>query len=314
VKWIKKGLIFDPKNNQTSWIRNYASVPVCDLISDELLRIYFSTRDEQGRSILTYLETSPANPNNIITIMKSPILQLGEMGTFDDNGIMPSCVVDNNGLKYLYYIGWNPQKTVSYRLSIGLAISKDGGLTFKKYSTGPILDRDIDEPYFNTAPFVLKEGGLWKMWYVSCTKWEIINDWPEPFYHIKYAESQDGINWFRKNIVCLDYDDFSDGFAKPFVFKEKDIYKMFYSFRSAKSYRTDLKKSYRLGYAESQDGINWIRKDNKLNLGISQKGWDSNMIEYPSSYVVNNKRYLVYNGNKFGESGIGYAVLKDEKE
>ena len=44
--------------------------------------------------------------------------------------MMPSCVVSAGRLKYLYYIGWNPQVTVSYRLAIGLAISDDGGRTY----------------------------------------------------------------------------------------------------------------------------------------------------------------------------------------
>jgi hypothetical protein len=89
----------------------------------------------------------------------------------------------------MYYIGWNPQKTVSYRLSIGLAISEDGGKTFNKVSDGPIMDRSIDEPFFNTAPCVIKENNKWKMWYMSYKKWEIINGIAEPFYNIKYAES-----------------------------------------------------------------------------------------------------------------------------
>ncbi|GAI85323.1 unnamed protein product, partial [marine sediment metagenome] len=33
--------------------------------------------------------------------------------------------------------------------------------------------------------------------------------------------------------------------------------------------------------------------------------------EYASTYVFNNKRYMLYNGNGFGESGFGYAVLEE---
>ena len=40
--------------------------------------------------------------------------------------------------------------TVSYRLAIGLAVSEDGGQTYRRYSSGPLLDRDRDEPFFNT--------------------------------------------------------------------------------------------------------------------------------------------------------------------
>ena len=169
MKWIKKGLIYNPKNMVPSWATGYSALPVANLLNDEIARIYFSVRDNKGRSIPTFIDVDAENPGNIIYHHNEPILKLGETGTFDDNGIMPSSIVDINGLKYLYYIGWNPQQTVSYRLSIGLALSLDGGKSFHKHSNGPILDRAIDEPFFNTAPYVIKENNIWKMWYVSCT-------------------------------------------------------------------------------------------------------------------------------------------------
>jgi len=306
MKWKKKGLIFRPDNN-FDWMVSHASIPVVDKVEDNKLRIYFSTRDEQGRSRPTYIEVDAENPKRILYLHNEPILPLGELGTFDDNGIMPSWIVNHKNKKYLYYIGWNPQVTVSYRVSIGLAISENGGNKYEKYSKGPICDRLLDEPFFNTAPCVIKENDKWRMWYVSCTGWEIINDWPEPFYNIKYAESKDGINWVKTKHTCIDYDDFTQAIGRPCVFKENGIYKMFYSFRSAKDYRVDPDQSYRLGYAESKDGISWERKDESVGIHMSESGWDSVMIEYCYLYY-NTRKYLFYNGNGFGKTGFGYAI------
>lgn len=310
MNWKKKGLIFNPKNNNSNWINNYAALPVCDLISDKLLRIYFSTRDDNGRSIPTFIDTNPENPSEIYKIHNKPILELGQQGSFDDNGIMPSSIVNYKDKKFLYYIGWNPQVTVSYRLSIGLAISSDNGVTFKKHSLGPLLDRDIEEPFFNTAPYVLKENDIWKMWYVSCTGWKNIKEWPEPYYLIKYAESYDGIKWERKNIECIGYDDFTHAIGKPCVYKSNEIYKMIYSYRNSDGYRKDTTKSYRLGYAESKDGLKWKRLDERIDFKSNTNEWEDIMQEYSSTYVHNGIRYLVYNGNGFGESGFGYAILE----
>lgn len=308
--WQKKGLIFNPKDNNSGWINNYAAIPVCDLIDEKKLRIYFSTRDEKGRSRPTFIEVDPKEPSTILYIQDKPILELGHQGTFDDNGIMPMSIVSIGNKKFLYYIGWNPQVTVSYRLGIGLAISEDDGKTFKKYFDGPILDRDKEEPYFNTAPFVIYENGLWRMWYVSCTGWKTINERAEPFYLVRYAESADGINWIRKITECIGYDDFTQGITKPCVFKENSKYKMFYSYRNAVDYRTDANMSYRLGYAESDDGIKWQRKDDEMTHFRSEtESWETVMQEYCSTYVFDGIRYLIYNGNGFGETGFGYAVL-----
>lgn len=304
------GVIFDPKKNTSPWIKSYAALPVVDLINNETLRIYFSTRDDYGRSLPTFIDVDPIKPSNIKYIHDKPILNLGPQGTFDDSGIMPSWVINIKEKKYLYYIGWNPQKTVSYRLSIGLAISLDGGKSFKKSSEGPLLDRDYYEPYFNTAPCVLKLKDGYIMWYVSCTGWKNINKWPEPFYNIKSATSKDGIFWQRNLNTCINYDDFTHAIGKPCVYYEDNKFKMLYSYRNSINYRTDKERSYRLGYAESKDGFNWIRMDNKVGINMSNSGWDSIMIEYCSTYKIHNKRFLIYNGNGFGESGFGYAILE----
>ena len=143
---------------------------------------------------------------------------------------------------------------------------------------------------------------------MSCTKWEVISGQAEPYYHIKYAESVDGINWERKGIVAIDYrTEEEGGIVRASVLKENDIYKMWYSYRNGKDYRKNRKNSYRIGYAESPNGIVWARNDNQVGIDISESGWDSEMICYPYVVVHKGKKYLFYNGNTFGKDGFGYA-------
>jgi hypothetical protein len=309
MKWVKQGVIFAP-DHDFDWMASHASIPVADPVSDEVLRIYFGARDRHGRSHLAYLEVEAGDPRRVLGLHDRPVLPLGEPGTFDDSGIMPSWLVNHEGRKYLYYIGWNPQLTVSYRLAIGLAVSEDGGQSFRKYSTGPILDRALDEPYFNTAPCVLREGDTWRMWYVSCTGWEVVDGRTEPRYHVRYAESLDGILWRRTGLVCIDYDAGTQAIGRPCVFAENGAYRMLYSYRGIDSYRTDPARSYRLGYAESTDGLAWARSDNEVGIERSESGWDSEMIEYCYHLRHRGRTYLFYNGNEFGRTGIGYAMLE----
>ena len=308
MKWIKQGVIFRP-DHHFPWMRSHAAIPVVDSIGDERIRIYFSSRDSSGLSRPTYIDVDKSNPSMILHVNDRPLLSLGQVGTFDDSGIMPSWILDDGGVKYLYYIAWNPQVTVPYRLSIGLAVSIDGGNTYRKYSEGPICDRDVSEPYFNTAPCVLKEGDRWRMWYVSCTGWRLINDRQEPLYHIKYAESRDGISWNRTGHICIDYDEVAEAIGRPCVYFQKSKYRMLYSFRSVTNYRSDPQKAYRLGYAESIDGIRWTRFDEQVGIERSLNGWDSEMIEYCYRFQQEDVTYLFYNGNGFGMSGVGYALL-----
>jgi len=311
MKWIKKGLIFKVENNH-DWMQTHAQVPIVDKINEERLRIYFGTRDKFNRTITTYIEVEADNPQNILYVHDKPVLGLGELGCFDDSGAMPSWIVNHEGAKYLYYIGWNVSTTVPYRNSIGLAISNDNGQTFTRLYDGPIMDRTYSEPHFCALSCVIVESGIWRMWYLSCVKWEVYNGKPEPYYHIKYAESPDGIDWDRRGIVCIDFKSSDEaGIVRPSIIKENGFYKMWYSYRGIKDYRTNKEHSYRIGYAESDDGIDWTRKDKIVGIGVSETGWDSAMIAYPYVYEHKGRKYMVYNGNGFGRSGFGYATLDE---
>jgi hypothetical protein len=241
-----------------------------------------------------------------------PVLGLGKLGCFDDSGAMPCSIVNHEGRKYLFYIGWNRGVTVAYRNSVGLAVSDDGGLTFERVFEGPIVDRTRFEPYFCASPFAMFDEGRWKLWYASSTGFAMVDGRPEPLYQIKYAESADGREWTRPNITCIPYGFEGEANARPCVIKENGVYRMWYCFRGSVGYRTDKAQSYRLGYAESRDGIHWTRMDDRVGIDRSDTGWDSQMMEYPFVYEHRGRKYMLYNGNGFGETGIGYAELVED--
>ena len=311
MRWEKKGLIFRTDNNHP-WMRHHACVPIADKVSDKVLRIYFGPRDDQQRTVTTFIEVDIDDPARVLYVHDRPVLSLGQRGAFDDSGAMPSCIVDHAGRKYLLYIGWNRGVTVAYRNAIGLAVSTDGGRNFQRVFEGPIVDRTRLEPYFCASPFALVEDGLWKLWYASATGFVEIDGMPEPVYQIKYAESRDGAEWRRDNIVCLEYGFDGEANARPCVLREGGIYRMWYCFRGSRDYRADKSQSYRIGYAESVDGVRWQRLDHLVGIDRSETGWDSVMMEYPFVYEHRGLKYMLYNGNGFGESGIGYAVLRDD--
>ncbi len=311
MRWIKKGLIFTSEN-QYEWMAHHACVPIPDKVNDEVLRIYFGPRDRQGRTRTAFIEVEADNPSNVLYVHDRPVLDLGKLGTFDDSGAMPSCIVNHDGKKYLFYIGWNLGVTVSYRNSIGLAVSEDGGLSFNRVFEGPVVDRTPVEPYFCASPFAMvDDNGKWKLWYASSTGWVVVHEKAEPLYQIKYAESDDGRYWTRNNTTCIEYTFEGEANARPTVIKENGLYRMWYCFRGSIDYRTNKEESYRLGYAESHDGIKWTRKDEEVGIERSAEGWDSMMMEYPYVYEHRGRKYMLYNGNGFGVTGFGYAVLDE---
>ena len=166
----------------------------------------------------------------------------------------------------------------------------------------PIINRTNEDPFGMASPFVMVDNGIFKMWYASYRKWDLRDGDPWPQYQIRYAESKDGINWDIKNIICLG-SDMEEAVARPYIIKENNKYLMWYCHRLQFG-------TYRIGYAESFDGIKWTRKDKQVGIDVSDSGWDSEMIEYPCVFKYKNDKYMLYNGNNFGIDGIGLAKLE----
>jgi predicted GH43/DUF377 family glycosyl hydrolase len=306
-KWKKLGRIFEITSNG-GWMISHAAVPTLESLEGDDFRVYFGTRNINQQASIGYFEIDIKEPNKTKRISSSPVLAPGELGTFDDSGVLPSWILECDGKKFLYYVGWNLGVTVPFRNFIGLATSDNGSVGFKRISRAPIADRDDFDPFFFTNPCVLHEDGTWKMWYLSAVKWTKENGEAKHYYHIKYDESSDGLRWQRNPSVAIDFRYENEyAISRPCVLRENGIYKMWYSYRAG-----PIGDTYRIGYAESPDGKNWIRKDEEVLLSPSEEGWDSSMIEYPYVLDHKGKRYMLYNGNGYGETGIGLAVLEQD--
>ncbi len=299
MKWKKVGLLFGPEKN-FEWMQSHATHPFTLRISESRYRVYFSCRDKNGYSNVAFVELDINNPQNILAISDSPILRPGDVGTFDEHGVFGGCLVAQRNKLYMYYLGW----IASYRRplfysSIGLAISDDGGRSFCKLNEAPIIERSAYDPCGVLLPCVLKEDGVWRMWYGSLIRWEVDRATLRSVYNTKYATSQDGLHWDRNGIVCLDFEDGERNVAHPFVLKESDGYRMWFSYNRGDGYRS--------GYAESSDGIVWQRKGTGI-LELSKHGWDSQTIQH--QHVINHggTKFMFYNGNNFGQDGFGLAV------
>ena len=147
------------------------------------------------------------------------------------------------------------------------------------------------------------------MWYVSCDRWEPEGQGYKHYYNIKHRTSHDGVYWGPKASVCIDYaNEYEYAISRPSVLREKNgLYRMWYSFRAQKNVET-----YRIGYAESYDGLVWVRLDDQVGIDVSDAGWDSEMICYPCVFEHKGRKYMLYNGNGYGRTGFGLAVLNEE--
>ncbi len=297
--WRRLGALDLDTSRAAAWAATHAALPVTEAVGDGVWNVYLSLRDRDGRArigrtVLT-LDPQPA----LAPIEADPVLDLGARGTFDDSGVVTSCLVSRAGRRYLFYTGWSRGVTVPFYLAAGLATSEDGG-PFRRVSRAPLLGRSDAEPFLTASPFVEIDDRRWRMWYVSSPGWIETGQAPRPGYDIRYAESADGLTWDRSGVRCVDADRPDEhAFGRPWVVRDGDTYRMWFSVRGER---------YRIGYAESSDGRTWIRRDAVAGLDPADAGWDSEMVEYPCILDRRNRRYMLYNGNDYGKTGVGLAV------
>jgi hypothetical protein len=299
-RWVGSGLLLGPPDH-LPWARSHAMVPTVRVHGDERVEVLFSPRDESGRARVAraWFTQLPGDP----AIEPEPVLDVGPLGAFDDSGVNPSCLVQSGDRWLLYYIGWHLGVTVPFQTYIGCAVSEDGGRTFDRVQDGPLIGRSGHNPYLATSPWVAREEDGWRMWYASGRAWEATDAGPKPHYHIRHATSADGWGWDCSGPACIDFQHAGEhAIARPCVLREDGLYRMWFSHRGER---------YRIGYAESEDGVSWSRRAEPAPPAPSGQGWDAAMVEYPAVFDFRGRRHMLYNGDGYGRTGIGHAVLED---
>lgn len=314
-KWKKMGRVFNPSEVETeSWMSEFTQA-LSVLIFDRFIRVYFSCRpprDEKGQyvSYTGYVDLNRNNLFEIVNISKNPILQLGGAGTFDEFGTYPVSVIRKDNKILAYYGGWTRCESVAFNVAIGMAKSTNDGKTFTKLGHGPVLSYCPDEPFIVSGPKIRRFNDKWYLWYIVGKEWLLDNGRPEPVYKIRMATSEDGLNWQRhgKDIIETKLEE-AEAQASPDVIFYKGKYHMFFCYRYCTNYR-ESNRGYRIGYAYSDDMINWTRDDSRVGIDISEEGWDNESIAYPHVFELDNNLYMLYLGNQVGRFGFGLAKLE----
>lgn len=309
MKWQKKGFICSSETLDIPWYKKNTMVPLPHLISERRLRIFITMCDAQNVGRIGYIDVAPQDPATIIGYSKEPVLNIGEPGTFSDSGVLTSSLLQFDGKLYLYYSAYQACEKVPYLIFAGVAVSEDGGNNFTNLSHAPILDRVNGEIYVRSSPVVLKEHNGFRVWYSSDSGsgWISAGNKSRPCYDMKQITTSSPIDWPRTpGATCIPLQNGDEhGITKATIWKENGFYRAIYAVRS-------LSKGYRLGYAESSDGISFERKDDLVGIDVSESGWDSEMITFPERFSHVGRTYLFYCGNHYGMAGMGYAELTNK--
>lgn len=307
MKWSKKGLIYCP-DGEHIWEKDTFMTPQPILLNDEVIRVYGGVRDNEGVSRIKWIDVRADDLSKVIAVADKPCLDIGLPGCFDDNGVILGDVLKVENKLYMYYVAFQHVQKAKFYAFSGLAICEDlvWG-EFERVWEVPVMDRTNTGKFGRCIHTVLYEEGIFKIYYAVIHGWKNIGGIDYPAYNIWRTESQDGIHIPNvDDCLCVDVNEKEYRIGRPKVYKTGQGYEMFYT-------RDFITKEYVVGYATSNDGIHWERKDELAGLYRSENGWDSEMACYPAMIVVGNQRYMFYNGNGMGKTGVGYAILDHRK-
>lgn len=299
-RWRRLGRLV-ASEGQKPWMVSHASVPFAEALPDGLHRIWFTPRDAAGRSHVAWVVVDLERPQQILDLASAPALGPGPLGQFDDGGAMMSWLLEWQGHRLLYYVGWSLRGSVPYHVAIGLA--QAGQTALWQRHPGPVLERGPDDPWFCSNPCILPDAtgeGL-RAWYLGGLGWEETPRGLSPSYHVCHARSADGMRWTERGCVVLPLEGDDFAIARPCVVRGAEGYAMWYCVRTRE-------RAYRLGAAVSADGLRWERRPELAELLPAETGWDSEMIAYPHVFDHAGARWMLYCGNGFGRSGFGLAV------
>lgn len=227
----------------------------------------------------------------------NPVLDIGSPSSWDDEAVDSSVVIKDGGeYKMWYYAHGNAWR-------IGYANSTDG-INWVKYPGNPILNLGPSSSWDDFAvafPWVIKEGPLYKMWYGGRA------DAGGLTYRIGYATSTDGLNWIKyPGNPVMDFGlpgEWDDNGVPDFsICFDDGIYKMHYT-----GWNGSIAK---IGYATSEDGINWTRYSENPILDVGPSGsWDDEDVLYPSVIYDDDGINMWYTGSDGTYTRIGYAKI-----
>jgi hypothetical protein len=213
-------------------------------------------------------------------------------------------VVDDGRHLRLYYAGYQRGADVRFRVFGGLALSEDGGETFRRLRDEPVMGPSPEGRYFRVPHTVSPGPRGWQVWYGAGSHWRQGKRKTLPVYDVRYQESADGIDFAPAGHVAISLSDDEHRVGRPYVRRGGSGYEMYYAAGTEA-------KGFRLGFATSPDGRQWTRRDDEMGISPSASGWDSEMLAYPAVVTTAGKTYLFYNGNDYGREGFGYAELEE---
>lgn len=298
--WKKLGQLYDCKSID-KYLLSHSSNPLAIHLDGDSFRVFFSGRDKENKSSVGYVDID-VRKQIVLDICHKTIMRYGGKESFYSHGISIGNVYHVKDNSYIQFMAWQMRAGEHWKGNLGRLKVNDDFDELELDLQDIYIGCDNEDPISLSYSWVMQDDDIYKMWYGSTIDWSSENG--DMIHVIKYATSDDGENWQKQGLAIPYEIGVAQAFSRPTVIRDGQGYHMWFSYRSGDGTK------YRIGYASSLDGVVWNRKSD-LCLDVSENGWDSEMVCYPFVFDHKGERYMLYNGNDYGKTGFGLAVLEN---
>ena len=293
--WEKLGSIYNA-GSTNKYLLTHSSNPLAIHLKEDIYRIFYSARDENNKSSISYVDYDVVKMM-VVNDPKKPMITYGSENSFYSHGITIGNYWLEKNDTYIGFMGWQHRGSDHWRGDIGK-------FNIKTKKVDLVLSKNKIDKVSLSYPCIIKDKNIYKMWYGSTISWESGSIDKEMIHTINYAESKDTKKWDTKGVAIPWELNKAQAFSKPSVLVSTGGYQMWYSYRKGDG------SKYKIGYSYSPNGKDWNFSESKLVC--SNSGWDAEMVCYPYVFKHNKNTYMLYNGNRFGKYGFGLAQMKEE--
>lgn len=301
MKWERLGLLYAPSGERSPALETHAANPLPVRLQGSVYRVFYNGRDAGSRSSIGAVDIDLAE-RRVLADHFAPCFRPGPAGSFYEAGLSIGNVYSIGAESFMLFMGWQRPASGHWRGDIGrLRLGAD--LSLSEADAGPLLGPDPVDPISLSYPWVETTPDGYEMYYSSVHAWDAGNG--EMLAPIHRATSSDGVSWTRHGPCVPHRLGEAQAFSRPTVARVPDG-----SLAMWFSYRGSLETGYRIGCARRRADGEWELAPPEAGLEVSESGWDSESVEYPFVLRHEEQLYMLYNGNGYGRTGFGLAVLR----
>ena len=272
------------------------------------LEIYFSSRDAAGRSQIGRA-TIAADLHGELTFEQAPLLAPGELGTFDDSGVTSRLHRRRRRGAQPLLLGLDARRDAFRSTSTSAARVSDGRRPdlraclagarprAKRGRSVPdrlAVDPRRERPVADVVRLGHRMGGARRARRSTGTTSSTRS---------RTTVSSGGATDTSASTIATKT---STRIARPWVVRDGDRYRMWFCSRGDRL-PPGLRGVGRRGH------LGPPRRRGRPRA-VQRPGWDSEMVCVPGRLRARGRRYLLYNGNGYGATGIGYAARRPSRE